>query len=156
MIQQESVVKVADNSGAKTALVIRVLGGTRRRYVYRPFGAPDVFLVSNNLRFGSPNFTPQGRRVTTFVYQDNLSWTRGKIYANLGYWQSDYQSQLYPWKGSGVNGSLGFQEGPWGIDLYFDGSTSATAYALTGMQQSIPQTFDAKYVTSGIRFHSTF
>jgi len=32
MIQQESVVKVADNSGAKKALVIRVLGGTRRRY----------------------------------------------------------------------------------------------------------------------------
>ena len=32
MIQQESVVKVADNSGAKRALVIRVLGGTRRRY----------------------------------------------------------------------------------------------------------------------------
>ena len=32
MIQQESMVKVADNSGAKTALVIRVLGGTRRRY----------------------------------------------------------------------------------------------------------------------------
>jgi large subunit ribosomal protein L14 len=28
MIQQESVVKVADNSGAKRALVIRVLGGT--------------------------------------------------------------------------------------------------------------------------------
>ena len=32
MIQQESMVKVADNSGAKSALVIRVLGGTRRRY----------------------------------------------------------------------------------------------------------------------------
>jgi len=32
MIQQESMVKVADNSGAKTGLVIRVLGGTRRRY----------------------------------------------------------------------------------------------------------------------------
>lgn len=32
MIQQESVVKVADNSGAKKALVIRVLGGTRKRY----------------------------------------------------------------------------------------------------------------------------
>jgi large subunit ribosomal protein L14 len=29
MIQQESMVKVADNSGAKRALVIRVLGGTR-------------------------------------------------------------------------------------------------------------------------------
>ncbi len=32
MIQQETVVKVADNSGAKRALVIRVLGGTRKRY----------------------------------------------------------------------------------------------------------------------------
>jgi len=93
---------------------------------------------------------------TTSDVSAGLSWTRGKIYANLGYWQSDYQSQLYPWKGSGINGSLGFQEGPWGVDLYFDGSTSATAYALTGMQQSIPQTFDAKYMTSGIRFHSTF
>ncbi|MGD2134745.1 MAG: 50S ribosomal protein L14 [Gemmatimonadales bacterium] len=32
MIQQESVVKIADNSGARKALVIRVLGGSRRRY----------------------------------------------------------------------------------------------------------------------------
>jgi large subunit ribosomal protein L14 len=32
MIQQESRLKVADNSGAKEALCIRVLGGTRRRY----------------------------------------------------------------------------------------------------------------------------
>ncbi len=32
MIQQESKVKVADNTGAKEALVIRVLGGTRKRY----------------------------------------------------------------------------------------------------------------------------
>ena len=32
MIQQESRVKVADNSGAKELLCIRVLGGTRRRY----------------------------------------------------------------------------------------------------------------------------
>lgn len=32
MIQQESVVKIADNTGAKRALCIRVLGGTRRRY----------------------------------------------------------------------------------------------------------------------------
>ena len=32
MIQQESRVKVADNSGAKEILCIRVLGGTRRRY----------------------------------------------------------------------------------------------------------------------------
>ena len=32
MVQQESMVEIADNSGAKSALVIRVLGGTRRRY----------------------------------------------------------------------------------------------------------------------------
>jgi len=32
MIQQESRLNVADNSGAKEVLVIRVLGGTKKRY----------------------------------------------------------------------------------------------------------------------------
>lgn len=32
MIQQESRLQVADNSGAKEVLCIRVLGGTKRRY----------------------------------------------------------------------------------------------------------------------------
>ena len=32
MIQQESRLKVADNSGAKELLCIRVLGGTKKRY----------------------------------------------------------------------------------------------------------------------------
>ena len=32
MIQQESRIKVADNSGAKELLCIRVLGGTKKRY----------------------------------------------------------------------------------------------------------------------------
>lgn len=32
MIQQESVVSVADNTGAKRLLCIRVLGGSKRRY----------------------------------------------------------------------------------------------------------------------------
>lgn len=32
MIQQESRLKVADNSGARELLCIRVLGGTRRKY----------------------------------------------------------------------------------------------------------------------------
>ena len=32
MVQQESRLKVADNSGAKEVLCIRVLGGTARRY----------------------------------------------------------------------------------------------------------------------------
>ncbi|MCA9736163.1 MAG: 50S ribosomal protein L14 [Gemmatimonadetes bacterium] len=32
MIQQESIVQIADNTGAKKALCIRVLGGSRKRY----------------------------------------------------------------------------------------------------------------------------
>ncbi len=32
MIQQESRLKVADNSGARTVLCIKVLGGSKRRY----------------------------------------------------------------------------------------------------------------------------
>jgi len=32
MIQEQTMVKVADNSGARTARVFKVLGGSRRRY----------------------------------------------------------------------------------------------------------------------------
>lgn len=42
MIQQESRLKVADNSGAKEVLCIRVLGATRRRYAR----IGDVFVAS--------------------------------------------------------------------------------------------------------------
>ena len=42
MIQQETVLDVADNSGAKRVLCIRVLGGTRRRYA----SLGDVIVVS--------------------------------------------------------------------------------------------------------------
>ena len=42
MIQQESRLKVADNSGAKEVLCIRVLGGSRRRYA----SIGDVFIAS--------------------------------------------------------------------------------------------------------------
>ena len=42
MIQQESRLSVADNSGAKEVLCIRVLGGTRRRYA----GIGDTIIVS--------------------------------------------------------------------------------------------------------------
>lgn len=34
MIQQESRIKVADNTGGRELLVIRVLGGSKRRYGY--------------------------------------------------------------------------------------------------------------------------
>ncbi|HEY8425459.1 MAG TPA: 50S ribosomal protein L14 [Limnochordales bacterium] len=40
MIQQESVLNVADNTGAKRLLCIRVLGGSKRRYA----GVGDVIV----------------------------------------------------------------------------------------------------------------
>ena len=42
MIQQESMVRIADNSGAKQAKCIRVLGGSRRRYAQ----VGDVIVVA--------------------------------------------------------------------------------------------------------------
>ncbi|MFM1905507.1 MAG: hypothetical protein RIT32_303 [Actinomycetota bacterium] len=42
MIQQESRLKVADNTGAKELLCIRVLGGSHRRYA----GVGDVIVCS--------------------------------------------------------------------------------------------------------------
>ncbi len=42
MIQQESRLRVADNTGAREILVIRVLGGSRRRYG----GVGDIIVAS--------------------------------------------------------------------------------------------------------------
>lgn len=42
MIQQETRLKVADNSGAREILCIRVLGGTRRRYA----SVGDIIIAS--------------------------------------------------------------------------------------------------------------
>ena len=42
MLQQESRAKVADNTGAKEILVIRVLGGSKRRYA----GLGDVVVAT--------------------------------------------------------------------------------------------------------------
>jgi large subunit ribosomal protein L14 len=42
MIQQESRLRVADNSGAREVLVIKVLGGSRRRYA----SIGDVFVAT--------------------------------------------------------------------------------------------------------------
>ena len=50
MIQQESRLAVADNSGAKEVLCIRVLGGTRRRYA--SIGDQIVVTVKNALPSG--------------------------------------------------------------------------------------------------------
>jgi large subunit ribosomal protein L14 len=42
MIQTETMLNVADNSGAKKVLCIRVLGGTRKRYA----GIGDVIVIT--------------------------------------------------------------------------------------------------------------
>ena len=49
MIQTESVLRVADNSGAKSVLCIKVLGGSKRRYAH----IGDVIVVS--VREAMPN-----------------------------------------------------------------------------------------------------
>ena len=54
MIQQESKVKVADNSGAKEVLCIRVLGGSGRRYA----SVGDTIIVS--VKESSPGGVKKG------------------------------------------------------------------------------------------------
>ena len=51
MIQQESRLNVADNSGAKEVLCIRVLGGTKKRYAH--IGDKIVVTVKNALPSGN-------------------------------------------------------------------------------------------------------
>jgi large subunit ribosomal protein L14 len=72
MIQQESMVKVADNSGAKRALVIRVLGGTRRRYA----GLGDVVIVA--VKDALPNGTVKKSEVARAVVVRTAKETRRK------------------------------------------------------------------------------
>ena len=49
MIQQESRLRVADNSGAKEVLCIKVLGGTRRRYA----SIGDIFVACRIVVFST-------------------------------------------------------------------------------------------------------
>ena len=72
MIQQESMVRVADNSGAKRALVIRVLGGTRRRYA----GIGDVVIVA--VKNALPNGTVKKSDVARAVVVRTAKETRRK------------------------------------------------------------------------------
>ncbi len=51
MLQQESRANVADNSGAKEVLVIRVLGGTKKRYA----GIGDKVVVTVKQALSSSN-----------------------------------------------------------------------------------------------------
>jgi large subunit ribosomal protein L14 len=70
MIQQESMVRVADNSGAKRAQVIRVLGGSRRRYA----GIGDKVVVA--VKDALPNGTVKKSEVATAVVVRTVKETR--------------------------------------------------------------------------------
>ena len=61
MVQQESRLKVADNTGAKEVLTIRVLGGTKRRYA----SVGDKIVVS--IKDAAPNSNVKKGSVSTAV-----------------------------------------------------------------------------------------
>ena len=61
MIQQESRIKVADNTGAKEVLTIRVLGGTKKRYA----SLGEKIVVS--AKEASPSSTVNKGQVSTAV-----------------------------------------------------------------------------------------
>ena len=61
MLQQESRLKVADNTGAKEVLTIRVLGGTKRRYA----SVGDKIVVT--VKDATPNSAIKKGAVSTAV-----------------------------------------------------------------------------------------
>ena len=72
MVQQETQLKIADNSGARRALVIRVLGGTRRRYA----GLGDQVIVA--VKDALPNGTVKKSDVARAVVVRTAKETRRK------------------------------------------------------------------------------
>jgi hypothetical protein len=92
---------------------------------------------------------------TTSDVSAGLTWSRDKIYASIDYWRSDYQSQVYPWKGWGLDASVGYHEAEWGVDLYFDAYSSMTSYALAGL---VPVLTTDKYavISGGLLFSRRF
>ena len=61
MLQQESRLRVADNTGAKEVLTIRVLGGTKRRYT----SIGDKIVVT--VKEATPNGSVKKGQVSTAV-----------------------------------------------------------------------------------------
>jgi large subunit ribosomal protein L14 len=72
VVQQESILKIADNSGAKRALVIRVLGGSKRRYA----GLGDVVIVA--IKDALPTGTVKKGEVARAVVVRTAKETRRK------------------------------------------------------------------------------
>ena len=68
MIQQESRLKVADNTGAKEILCIRVLGGSSRRYA----GIGDVIVATVKDAIPGGNVKKDIARIYTVVREREL------------------------------------------------------------------------------------
>ena len=85
MIQAESIVDIADNTGAKRALVIRVLGGStgRGRFTRRLAGVGDIVvctvkkaLPNSDFVMGNSRKERQARRVVKAVVVRTKTATR--------------------------------------------------------------------------------
>jgi large subunit ribosomal protein L14 len=72
MIQQESILRIADNTGAKSALCIRVLGGSGRRYA----GVGDVIIAT--VKDALPNAAIKKGEVVQAVVVRTAKETRRK------------------------------------------------------------------------------
>ena len=81
MIQQESRLKVADNTGAKELLCIRVLGGSKRRYAY--LGDIIVATVKDAIPGGN---VKKGEIVKAVVVRTAKERRRGDAPASSARW----------------------------------------------------------------------
>ena len=72
MIQQESILRITDNTGAKSALCIRVLGGSKRRYA----GVGDVIVAT--IKDAIPNAPIKKGEVVEAVVVRTAKETRRK------------------------------------------------------------------------------
>jgi large subunit ribosomal protein L14 len=72
MIQAQTILNVADNTGAKSCMCIKVLGGSRRRYA----AAGDVIVVA--IKEASPRGTVKKKAVERAVIVRTRNLTRRK------------------------------------------------------------------------------
>lgn len=70
MVQSESRLKVADNSGAREVLCIKVLGGSRRRYA----GVGDIITAS--VKVATPNGNVKKKEIVQAVVVRTTKSTR--------------------------------------------------------------------------------
>ena len=71
MVQQDSILRIADNSGAREILVIRVRGGSRRRYA----GVGDT--ITATVKSANPQgAVKKGEVVTAVVVRTKKSFGR--------------------------------------------------------------------------------